>query len=223
MLSSSTSLTDVITVSDYRMISEQVENRIVDNDGLVKLKQDMGFDQLRFYCRKKSVGRTFHIMTNNDTLGRNAVRSKVESFLPQAQACGSFTALADDTSVLSQNCDKWGYDSGYRKNKWGSNHPGFHYMLGVHLYVMVGVVTSSDLTPRGCITTVTTDHLQCRREIRLRSTFDTILWCLKRWRESRTLTDGSNSQGALPIRRVKRWREGIGEVMTLRDPVASFI
>ena len=106
------------------MISEQVENRIVDNDGLVKLKQDMGFDQLRFYCRKKSVGRTFHIMTNNDTLGRNAVRSMIETFLPRAQSCGSFTALPDDTSVLSQNCAKWGYYSGYRKDKWGSNYPG---------------------------------------------------------------------------------------------------
>ena len=103
------------------MISEQVENRIVDNDGLVKLKQDMGFDQLRLYCRKKSVGRTFHIMTNNDTLGRNAVRSMIGTFKPRAQACGSFTALPDDTSVLSKNCGKWGYMGGFNKGKWGSD------------------------------------------------------------------------------------------------------
>ena len=126
MLNSSTPLTSTIEVSDYRMISEQVENRIVKNDGLVKLKQDMGFDQLRFYCRKKSVGRTFHIMTNNDTLGRNAVRSMTETFEPQAQACGSFTALPDDTSVLSQNCAKWGYMSGFNANRWGSNYPGMY-------------------------------------------------------------------------------------------------
>ena len=104
------------------MISEQLENRIVDNDGLVKLKQDMGFDQLRLYCRKKSVGRTFHIMTNNDTLGRDAVRSMIETFEPQAQACGSFTALPDDTSVLSKNCGKWGYRNGFNKDKWGSDY-----------------------------------------------------------------------------------------------------
>ena len=85
------------------MISEQVENRIVDADGLVNLKQDMGFDQLRHYCHKRSVGHTFHIVTNNDALGRSAVRSMIEEFNPPAQACGSFTALPDDTSVLSQN------------------------------------------------------------------------------------------------------------------------
>ena len=106
------------------MISEQVENRIVLNMGLQKLKQDMGFDQLRFYCRKKSVGRSFHIMTNNDTLGRNAVRSIIEKYLPQAKACGSFTVLPDDTSVLPQNCAKWGFTSGkgYMVDKWGSSY-----------------------------------------------------------------------------------------------------
>ena len=124
VLNSSTPLTGVITVSDYRMISEQVENRIVNNDGLVKLKQDMGFDQLRFYCHKKSVGRTFHIMTNNDTLGRNAVRSMIETFKPRAQSCGSFTVLPGDTSVLSKNCAKWGYMNGFSASVWGSNYPG---------------------------------------------------------------------------------------------------
>ena len=124
VLKNSTPLTKLITVSDYRMISEQVENRIVDRNGLVKLKQDMRFDQLRLYRHKNSVGRTFHIVTDNDTLGRNAVRSMIEEFDPPAQACGSFTLWPDDISVLSQNCAKWGYLNGINANIWGSNHPG---------------------------------------------------------------------------------------------------
>lgn len=76
---------------------------------LAQLKQDMGFDQLRFYCRKKKVGRTFHIMTNRNSLGYAAVRFIIEDTSSRAQACGSFTALPDDNSKLTQNCRKWGY------------------------------------------------------------------------------------------------------------------
>ena len=126
VLNSSKPLEDVIEVSDYRMISEQVENRIVVADGLAKLKQDMGFDQLRLYCRKKSVGRTFHIMTNNETRGREAVRSMIVRFYPQAKACRSFTVLPDDNSILSQNCIKWGFMGGLEANRWGSNYVGMH-------------------------------------------------------------------------------------------------
>ena len=123
VLTSSTPVRDIIIVSDYRMISEQVENRIFDANCLTKLKQDMGFDQLRFYCRKKSVGRTFHIMTKNNTLGQNVVRSMIKKFFPLAHACGSYTVMPDDTSILSQNCLKWGYRNGYNVNQWGSNYP----------------------------------------------------------------------------------------------------
>ena len=107
------------------MISEQVENRIVNANGLTKLKQDMGFDQLRFYCHQKSVGRTFHIITNNNTQGRDVVRSMVVRFLPQVKACDSFTALPDDNSVLSRSCDKWGYKNGREADVWGTNYAGF--------------------------------------------------------------------------------------------------
>ena len=127
MLTSSTPVRDIIIVSDYRMISEQVENRIFDANCLTKLKQDMGFDQLRFYCRKKSVGRTFHIMTKNNTLGQNVVRSMIKKFFPLAHACGSYTVMPDDTSILSQNCLKWGYrQPRFNVNRWGSNAPNKH-------------------------------------------------------------------------------------------------
>ena len=121
------------SVRDYRGISEQTENRFVDADGLTKLKQDMGFDQLRFYCKKKSVGRTVHIMTMNNTLGRDAVRSMIVVFKPRAKACNSFTALYDDTSILSRKCVKWGYSRDtFEVDLWGSDWSGIDMKMRLY-------------------------------------------------------------------------------------------
>ena len=108
-LQSSTPLTTLIEVDKYTYISEQVENRVVRVSALLQLKIDMGFDQLRFYCHKKSVARTFHIMTKRNAAGLDAFRYLIVNPSPRAQACSSFTALPDDTSMLSKNCGKWGY------------------------------------------------------------------------------------------------------------------
>ena len=110
MLQSSTPSTSTIKVDNYTYISEQIENRVVTTTGIFKLKQDMGFNQLRYYCHKKSVGRTFHIMTNRNYYGYKAVRYAIENPSPRAKACGSFTALPDDNSKISQHCKKWGVD-----------------------------------------------------------------------------------------------------------------
>lgn len=84
-------------------------------NGFGQLKQDTGFTQIRFYCFKKTTGRVFHIMTNNDAKG-SAVLTFFTSSDNQAEACGSFTRLADDNSTLAARCDKWGYPS---YNTWG--------------------------------------------------------------------------------------------------------
>ena len=125
-LQSSTPLENKIIVDNYTYISEQVENRFVDGTALLRLQKDMGFDQLRFYCHKKSVARTFHIMTKRDAAGVAAFRYLIVNPFPPARACGSFTALPDDTSVLSKNCGKWGYAAnrgGYEANWIG--HSGY--------------------------------------------------------------------------------------------------
>ena len=84
-------------------------------NGFSQLKQDTGFTQIRFYCFKKTTGRVFHIMTNNDAKG-SAVLTFFTSSDNQAEACGSFTRLADDNSTLAARCDNWGYPS---YNTWG--------------------------------------------------------------------------------------------------------
>ena len=84
-------------------------------NGLNQLKQDMGFTQIRFYCLKKTTGRVFHIMTNKDAKGAKVVNFFNTSDTMPA-ACNSFTRLADDTSLLAKNCDKWGYPT---KDRWG--------------------------------------------------------------------------------------------------------
>ena len=80
----------------------------------------MGFSQIRFYCFKKKIGRVFHIMTSNDSMGNDVVKFFTNSDnLPEA--CGSFLRLPDDNSSLAVNCQEWGHPE---KNKWGHRSQG---------------------------------------------------------------------------------------------------
>ena len=59
-------------------------------------------------------------MTKNNTAGHNVVKYYTDdqyaaSVIPDA--CGSFTRLPQDTSVLAQYCKKWGNPKG----TWGKN------------------------------------------------------------------------------------------------------
>ncbi|KXJ10609.1 Intelectin-2 [Exaiptasia diaphana] len=86
---------------------------------LKNLRRDMSFHQLRFRCRKKSINRTIHIMTTNNTAGHKVL----DHFLVKATwptACNSFERLPDDTSILARNCLKWGHNGGkVEVNRWG--------------------------------------------------------------------------------------------------------
>ncbi|XP_031570575.1 uncharacterized protein LOC116304918 [Actinia tenebrosa] len=108
--------------SHYKAISDLKRFEFIDRAQLKQLKQEMGFTQLRYYCRKASVGRVFHIMTAKNDLGYDAVRYFIISNSPYAKACGSFVRLPDDQSRLAANCAKWGHNSGSSFiNKWGSS------------------------------------------------------------------------------------------------------
>ena len=78
----------------------------------------MGFQQFRFYCRKATPGRVFHIMTKNTSLGEAVVQYFTGNTNVPPQACDSFTALPDDNSTLSGKCMEWGYPT---MNTWGKN------------------------------------------------------------------------------------------------------
>lgn len=110
----------LITVTNYRDIFDYKNNQLVNVTVLNQLRQDMGFSQMRFYCHKKLVGRTLHLMTKDSPEGELVIRYFTNS-TQRPQSCGSFKALPDDTSTASQQCSKWGFESGKKQDgKWGS-------------------------------------------------------------------------------------------------------
>ncbi|XP_031573039.1 uncharacterized protein LOC116307039 [Actinia tenebrosa] len=101
---------------------------------MLEILQVMGFHQIHFYCHKKSVGRVVSIMTKNNTAGQAVVSyftgPDVVSVFPTS--CDSFDRLGEDTSFLSQNCERWGTSvpSGHASTPlvkqwgyWGFNGP----------------------------------------------------------------------------------------------------
>ncbi|KAK3739208.1 hypothetical protein QZH41_006709 [Actinostola sp. cb2023] len=91
---------------------------------MLDILNKMGFHQIHFYCHKKSVGRVVSIMTKNNTAGQQVVRYFTNDAFAKTtfpDACGSFDRLPEDTSILAQNCDKWGrdYSGNVQVNKWG--------------------------------------------------------------------------------------------------------
>ena len=90
---------------------------------LLQLQNEIGFNQLRFYCHKKKVGTVFHIMTNINPLGEAVVKYFIDDKVisTQPQACGSYTVLPDDNSTLSQYCSKLGWNGTHADGKWAAN------------------------------------------------------------------------------------------------------
>eukprot|EP00794_Sanderia_malayensis_P004399 gene4399-4987_t len=104
--------------------------------GLRSLQDLIHFDQLRFFCHKKSPGRTIDIATKKNNAGKAVVRYFTARTNAFPTACGSYSKMADDNSMLSQNCNDWGKDGAYKVNKWGLlgvgntrlyDHPAFVY------------------------------------------------------------------------------------------------
>lgn len=87
---------------------------------LLQLRDEMGFEQLRFYCHKKKVGTVVHLMTNLNSLGEAVLKFFTEESVTstQPQACGSYTLLPDDNSTLLENCTSLGWNDA--DGKWAS-------------------------------------------------------------------------------------------------------
>ncbi|XP_031558517.1 uncharacterized protein LOC116294959 isoform X2 [Actinia tenebrosa] len=109
---------------DYHVIEEYHNNDvnvIPTAKAMSSIIQLLGFDQIHFYCHKKSVGRVVSIMIKNDTAAQQVVRFFTEDFgFPNA--CGSFERLPEDSSIMVNACEKWGKNKsdGTEINKWGS-------------------------------------------------------------------------------------------------------
>ncbi|XP_048577198.1 uncharacterized protein LOC116617386 [Nematostella vectensis] len=131
------------TTHNYSIISEysNMEN-VLYTTGMELLKRDIGFDQMRFYCYKGSVGRVVHIMTKREGLGFDVIRYLIENPDPHPPACNSFTRLSDETSVLSRRCAEWGNlcDGATNCDQWGNTdfHGALRYLHRVGYYISRG-------------------------------------------------------------------------------------
>lgn len=121
LVKNSTSFPAMIREKDFKMIQNYSSGIVrVDTTAILHLKQLINFTQIRYFCRKKATGRTFHIMTKSDPDGERAVQYLTENPSVQPSACGSFVAFPDDNSYLAPNCSKWGNDGRDTEcNKWG--------------------------------------------------------------------------------------------------------
>ncbi|KAL9978233.1 hypothetical protein ACROYT_G015728 [Oculina patagonica] len=109
------------TKYDFENLSYYRDHRqAVTSTALLQLRNDIGFNQLRFYCQKKKVGTVFHVMTNINSLGESVVEYFVDDNLASTrpQACGSYTVLPDDNSTLSEDCSKLGSNGTHADGKW---------------------------------------------------------------------------------------------------------
>lgn len=104
----------------YHQISEYGSNNLrLAQSGLMKLRSQLNFTQLRFYCRKLQSGRTFHVATVGNKSGEAVVQYFSGQTDVMPESCDSFRRMDDDNSVLSMNCDRWGNDNGDYVGKWG--------------------------------------------------------------------------------------------------------
>ena len=58
-------------LTSYRGISDYHSSKMVISTSAMKeLYGDLNFEQIRFHCRKYSVGRTFHVVTAANSSGK---------------------------------------------------------------------------------------------------------------------------------------------------------
>ena len=146
VIDSSSTPPQLSNVTSYRGISGyHSNNMVVYTSAMKQLRAHLPFTQLRFYCSKQKVGRTFHVITTANSSGEAVVQyfSGQTDVLPDS--CGSFVRMKNDNSRLAKLCDQWGKQNGTVKvGKWSSdsiagggtalyNHPAFvsgeHYWL----------------------------------------------------------------------------------------------
>ena len=92
---------------------------VLTMNGLLGLRTNMGFEQMRFYCHKKIPGKVFHVATNKNPLGEAVLQYFTGNTTTPPQACDSFSTFPDDNSTLSRKCAEWG--DPFNSNFWGKN------------------------------------------------------------------------------------------------------
>lgn len=108
-------------ITHYRNLSNYNDRRqYLVPSVLVSLQNDMGFDQIRYYCHKKQSGTVFHIMTSMNPFGEAVVKYFLDASLGavRPEACASYTVLPDDNSTLSSDCSMLGWNGTHADGKW---------------------------------------------------------------------------------------------------------
>ena len=137
VLSSSTPPSRLPVKNSYRGISSK--QVFLTTTAMKELRKVLPFTQIRFLCKKKRPGRTFHITTAANSKGEAVVQffsSATDAF---PASCGSFVRINSDNSRLARLCNKWGNERGsYYVAKWG--HDGMDRES--RLYNLVAFVSS---------------------------------------------------------------------------------
>ena len=106
-------------VTSYRGISDYHSNKMVITTSAMKeLYGDLNFRQIRFHCRKHSVGRTFHVVTAANSSGNAVVQYFSGLTDVEPDSCGSFERMEDDDSRLTRRCSEWSENP---SGKWSYN------------------------------------------------------------------------------------------------------
>ena len=130
--------------TSYRGIASN--HMLLTTTAMNQLRTHINFTQLRFHCKKKKSGRTFHIITAANSSGEAVVQYFCRQTDVLPTSCRSFVKMDDDNSHLAKHCRHWGRDKQgkFKVDKWGHrdlvedrlyNHPAFvanqaHWLLG---------------------------------------------------------------------------------------------
>jgi len=97
-----------ILSDDLTKLGEVTQKRfLLGAYGLYSLYNFTSFEQIRFFCHKPWHGRTVHIRTKNNTIGKDVVDFMLERSITKPVSCDSYERFADDDSALGKNCAMW--------------------------------------------------------------------------------------------------------------------
>ena len=109
-------------VTSYRGISDYQSNKtVITTSAMKELYGDLNFQQIRFHCRKHSVGRTFHVVTAANSSGNAVVQYFSGLTDVEPVSCGSYVRMEDDDSKLARRCSEWNYG---QSGKWSRSDDG---------------------------------------------------------------------------------------------------
>ena len=151
VIDSSATPPQLSNVTSYRGISGYLSNNmVVTTSAMNELRANLPFTQLRFYCSKQQMGRTFHVITTTNSSGEAVVQYFSGQTDVMPDSCDSFVRMKNDNSMLAQLCDQWGKKNGVVKvGKWSADdfevngdgrlynhaayvHGGYHWVLGAY-------------------------------------------------------------------------------------------